>query len=523
MALNINEISEVIKKQIKDYGKKIEIHEEGTVVTVGDGISLIDGLDNAMMGELLIFPHDIYGMVLNLEEGAVGAVLMGDDSLIKEGDQVRRSNRIVETPVGDPLLGRVVNALGQPIDGKGPLKTTKTRPVERIAPGVMTRKSVDQPMETGIMTIDSMIPIGKGQRELIIGDRQTGKTAIAIDTILNQKGKNVKCIYVAIGQKASTVAQIVERLRAAGAMDYTTIVSATASELAPLQYLAPYTGVTIGEEWMESGEDVLIIYDDLSKHAVAYRTMALLLHRPPGREAYPGDVFYLHSRLLERACRLNKEYGGGSITALPIIETQAGDISAYIPTNVISITDGQIFLNSDQFNAGVRPAVDAGLSVSRVGSSAQIKAMKQVSGSLKLELAQYRELQAFAQFGSDLDDATKSVLEHGKRVVEILKQKQYSPLSQIDQAIVLLSVNKKRTKWIPIEQIKEFKDEIIEHFHTSAKALRDELETKKAFDDELMQKIDHEIIKVVKKVVDKIANYKPETYGLASEWEKLGK
>ena len=523
MALNINEISEVIKKQIKDYGKKIEIHEEGTVVTVGDGISLIDGLDNAMMGELLIFPHDVYGMVLNLEEAAVGAVLMGDDSLIKEGDQVRRSNRIVETPVGDPLLGRVVNALGQPIDGKGPLKTTKTRPVERIAPGVMTRKSVDQPMETGIMTIDSMIPIGKGQRELIIGDRQTGKTAIVIDTILNQKGKNVKCIYVAIGQKASTVAQIVERLRAAGAMDYTTIVSATASELAPLQYLAPYTGVTIGEEWMESGEDVLIIYDDLSKHAVAYRTMALLLRRPPGREAYPGDVFYLHSRLLERACRLNKEYGGGSITALPIIETQAGDISAYIPTNAISITDGQIFLNYDQFNAGVRPAVDAGLSVSRVGSSAQIKAMKQVSGSLKLELAQYRELQAFAQFGSDLDDATKSVLEHGKRVVEILKQKQYLPLSQIDQAIVLLSVNKKRTKWIPIEQIKEFKDEIIEHFHTSAKSLRNELETKKAFDDELMQKIDHEIIKVVKKVVDKIADYKPETYGLASEWEKLGK
>ncbi|WP_253301128.1 F0F1 ATP synthase subunit alpha [Spiroplasma endosymbiont of Phyllotreta cruciferae] len=523
MALNINEISEIIKKQIKEYGKKIEIHEEGTVVTVGDGIALIDGLDNAMMSELLIFPNEIYGMVLNLEEGAVGAVLMGDDTTVREGDQVRRSGKIVETPVGAVLLGRVVNALGQPIDGKGPLKATKTRPVERIAPGVMTRKSVDQPIETGIMTIDAMIPIGKGQRELIIGDRQTGKTAIGIDTILNQKGKHVKCIYVAIGQKASTVAQIVEKLRAAGAMEYTTVVSATASELVPLQYLAPYTGVTIGEEWMESGDNVIIIYDDLSKHAVAYRTMALLLHRPPGREAYPGDVFYLHSRLLERAARVTKEYGGGSITALPIVETQAGDISAYIPTNVISITDGQIFLNNDQFNAGIRPAVDAGLSVSRVGSAAQIKAMKQVAGSLKLELAQYRELQAFTQFGSDLDDTTKEVLEHGKRVIEILKQKQYASLSQIDQAIILLAVNKKRIRWIPVDKIQEFKEEIIEHFNTKAKECYAELAKEKAYSETLMVNVDHEIISVVKKVTNKIADYNPERFGRIEEWNTLGR
>ncbi|AGM25704.1 F0F1 ATP synthase subunit alpha [Spiroplasma syrphidicola EA-1] len=521
MSLKINEISEIIKKQIEEYGKKIEIHEEGSVVSIGDGIALLEGLDNAMMGELLIFPNDVYGMVLNLEDGAVGAVLMGDDSKVKEGDRVRRSQKVVETPVGDALLGRVVNALGQPIDGKGPLKATKTRPVERIAPGVMTRQSVTEPMETGIIVIDAMIPIGKGQRELIIGDRQTGKTAIAIDTILNQKGKNVKCIYVAIGQKASTIVQLVEKLRAVGAMDYTTIVSATASELSPLQYLAPYTGVTIGEEWMEAGEDVLIIYDDLSKHAVAYRTMALLLHRPPGREAYPGDVFYLHSRLLERAARLNKDHGGGSITALPIVETQAGDISAYIPTNVISITDGQIFLNSDQFNMGNRPAVDAGLSVSRVGSSAQIKAMKQVSGSLKLELAQYRELQAFAQFSSDLDEGTKAILEHGKRVIEILKQKQYTPLSQIDQIIILLAVNKKRIDWIPVNSIADFKDNLIEHFQGPAKKYYEQLAAAKSFDDKLMDEVDHEIIKVVKKITSKIPDYNAEHYGNLGEWKKL--
>ena len=400
MSLRPEEISALIKEQIKHYEDKIQSNDVGYVIRVGDGIALIQGLDKAMSSELLLFPHDVYGMVLNLEEDHVGAVLLGDDTLIKEGDEVKRTGRIVEVPVGDGMLGRVVNALGQPIDGKGPIASDKTRPVERVAPGVMTRKSVHQPLMTGLKIIDSMIPIGKGQRELIIGDRQTGKTAIAVDTILNQKGQDVYCIYVAIGQKASTVAQIMEKLRQHDAMDYTTIVAATASEMAPLQYLAPYAGCAIGEEWMEQGKDVLIIYDDLSKHAVAYRTMSLLLRRPPGREAYPGDVFYLHSRLLERAAKLNDELGGGSLTALPIIETQAGDISAYIPTNVISITDGQIFLQTELFNAGVRPAVDSGLSVSRVGSAAQTKAMKQVSGSLKLDLAQYHEMLSFSQFGS---------------------------------------------------------------------------------------------------------------------------
>lgn len=523
MSLKINEIANIIKKQIKEYGNELEINEEGSVVTVGDGIALLDGLDNAMLGELLLFPNDIWGMVLSLEEGAVGTVLMGDDSFIKEGDVVKRTKKIIETVVGDELLSRVVNALGQPIDGKGPFKTNKTRPVEKVAPGVMTRQSVDQPLETGLLAIDSMIPIGKGQRELIIGDRQTGKTSIAIDTIINQKGKNVKCIYVAIGQKSSTVAQIVEKLKLAGAMEYTTIVSATASELASLQYLAPYTGVTIAEEWMGNGEDVLIVYDDLSKHAVAYRTLALLLSRPPGREAYPGDVFYLHSRLLERTARLNADYGSGSITALPIIETQAGDISAYIPTNVISITDGQIFLNVDLFNSGIRPAVDVGLSVSRVGSSAQIKAMKQVSGSLKLELAQYRELQAFAQFGSDLDEATKSVLDNGKRVIEILIQKQYLPFSQIDQSIILLAVLKKRTKWIPVDKISEFRENLIKHFTTDKKAieLKSELAKQKAFNEQTLEKIDQEIINVVKSTTEKISNYNPEQYANIDEWENL--
>ena len=395
MIIKPNEISELIKEQIKNYSHKIETSDVGSVVTIGDGVSIVYGLDKAMLGELLEFPNNVYGMVLNLNEDSVGAVMLGSDQTIKEGDLVKRTGKVVEVPVGDGLLGRVVNALGQPIDGLGPITSSKKRPVERIAPGVMTRKSVDTPLQTGIKAIDAMIPIGRGQRELIIGDRQTGKTAIAIDTILNQKGKNVNCIYVAIGQKNSTVAHIVEKLRQNGALSYTTVVSATASELAPLQYLAPYSGVTIGEEWMEQGKDVLIVYDDLSKHAVAYRTMALLLRRAPGREAYPGDVFYLHSRLLERACKLDAKYGGGSITALPIIETQAGDISAYIPTNVISITDGQIFLMSELFNAGQRPAIDSGLSVSRVGSAAQFKAMKQVSGSLKIELASYHELQAF--------------------------------------------------------------------------------------------------------------------------------
>lgn len=442
MTLNPAEISNLIKAQLKNIDQSLEMDESGTVLSIGDGIANVYGLQNAMMSELLIFPHDVYGMVMNLEEEQVGVVLMGDNADIKEGDLVKRTGHVIEVPVGDALLGRVVNALGQAIDGKGDIVSDKTRPVERVAPGVMTRKSVSEPLQTGLKIIDSMIPIGRGQRELIIGDRQTGKTAIAIDTILNQKNENVKCIYVAIGQKASTVAQIVEKLKQHGAMDYTTIVVSTASDPAPLQYLAPYAGCAIGEEWMEQGQNVLIIYDDLSKHAVAYRTMSLLLRRPPGREAYPGDVFYLHSRLLERAAKLNDEYGnGGSLTALPIIETQAGDISAYIPTNVISITDGQIFLKTDMFNEGVRPSVDSGLSVSRVGSAAQIKAMKQVSGSLKLELAQYHEMESFAKFGSELDASTKEILEHGARLTQLLIQNSMRLCMSVNKLSVCMPQN----------------------------------------------------------------------------------
>ena len=438
-----------------------------------------------MSSELLLFPHDVYGMVLNLEEDHVGAVLLGDDTLMKEGDEVKRTGRIVEVPVGDGMLGRVVNALGQPIDGKGPIVCNRTRPVERVAPGVMTRKSVHQPLMTGLKIIDSMIPIGKGQRELIIGDRQTGKTAIAIDTILNQKGQDVYCIYVAIGQKTSTVAQIVEKLRQHDAMGYTTIVAATASEMAPLQYLAPYAGCAIGEEWMEQGKDVLIIYDDLSKHAVAYRTMSLLLRRPPGREAYPGDVFYLHSRLLERAAKLNDELGGGSLTALPIIETQAGDISAYIPTNVISITDGQIFLQTELFNAGVRPAVDSGLSVSRVGSAAQTKAMKQVSGSLKLDLAQYHEMLSFSQFGSDLDPVTKATIDHGARLTELIKQGQYSPLTMSEQVLSLFAAKNGYLKNVPVEQIKNFEEGMHKFFAQDKADLIERIDAEKKLDADL--------------------------------------
>ena len=460
MKINTNEISALIKPQIKDYSHKIENDDVGTVITVGDGIALVYGLDKAMLGELLVFPGDLYGMVFNLEEEHVGAVLLGNDRGIKEGDIVKRTGKVVEVPVGDSLIGRVVNALGQPIDGLGEIKFSKTRPVERIAPGVMTRKSVDTPLQTGITAIDAMIPIGRGQRELIIGDRQTGKTAIAIDTILNQKGKNCLCVYVAIGQKNSTVAQIVEKLRVNGALEYTCVVSATASELAPLQYLAPYSGVTIAEEWMEQGKDVLIVYDDLSKHAVAYRTLSLLLKRAPGREAYPGDVFYLHSRLLERACKLAPEYGGGSITALPIIETQAGDISAYIPTNVISITDGQIFLMNELFNAGQRPAVDSGLSVSRVGSAAQIKAMKQVAGSLKIELANFRELQSFSQFGSDLDENTKNILKHGNVLMEVLKQPQYCNYPVEREVVELFAAKNKYLDNLPLPQVRPFLNEL---------------------------------------------------------------
>ena len=489
MSLKPEEISKLIKDQIRRYDEDLEIDETGTIITVGDGIALIYGLQNAMAGELLRFPGDIYGMVLNLEEEHVGAVLMGDDSNIREGDEVKRTGRIVEVPVGDGMLGRVVNALGQAIDGGEPIKSDKFRPVERVAPGVMTRKSVHQPIQTGLKIIDSMIPIGRGQRELIIGDRQTGKTAIAIDTIINQKNNNVKCIYVAIGQKASTVAQIVEKLRSHGAMEYTTIVSSTASEPAPLQYIAPYAGCAIGEEWMENGDDVLIVYDDLSKHGVASRTMSLLLKRPPGREAYPGDVFYLHSRLLERAAKLNDELGAGSLTALPIIETQAGDISAYIPTNVISITDGQIFLQTELFNSGVRPAVDSGLSVSRVGSAAQIKAMKQVSGSLKLELAQFREMQAFAKFGSDLDAATTETLAHGERLTKLLIQNQYDPLPVTHQVLSLFAAKNKFLKPVKVEDVQLYEKEMLKYMERNHADILTEIEEKQALDDALSAKI----------------------------------
>ncbi|MCC5909651.1 MAG: F0F1 ATP synthase subunit alpha [Clostridiaceae bacterium] len=462
MNLRPEEISSVIKEQIKRYENKLDMKDVGTVIQVGDGIARIHGLEKCMAGELLQFPGDVYGMTLNLEEENVGCVLLGSDDNIKEGDMVKSTGRIVEVPVGDELLGRVVNALGQPIDGKGPINTDKHRDVERVAPGIIARKSVHEPLQTGIKAIDSMIPIGRGQRELIIGDRQTGKTAIAIDTIINQKNTDVICIYVAIGQKKSTVAQIQDVLEKNGAMDYTIIVSATASELAPLQYIAPYAGCAMGEEFMDNGKHVLIIYDDLSKHAVAYRTMSLLLRRPPGREAYPGDVFYLHSRLLERAAKLSDERGGGSLTALPMIETQAGDVSAYIPTNVISITDGQIFLESELFHAGIRPAVNAGISVSRVGGSAQIKAMKQVAGKLRLELAQYRELAAFAQFGSELDKETQGRLAQGERIVEVLKQPQYRPVAVENQVMMIYAVTNKYLTDIDVDKVTEFEDQFLE-------------------------------------------------------------
>jgi len=493
MELRPEEISALIKQKILTYQNRIEEQDIGVVIKVGDGIALINGLSNAMAGELLDFGSGVSGMVMNLEEDHVGCVLLGQDELIKEGNIVTRTGKIVEVPVGDGLLGRVVNALGVAIDGLGDIVSVKTRPIERVAPGVMTRKAVTQPVQTGIKIIDAIIPIGRGQRELIIGDRQTGKTAIAVDTILNQKGQNMICIYVAIGQKSSTVAQIVEKLRVHNAMEYTVVVSATASEMASLQFIAPYAGCAMGEEWLEQGKDVLIVYDDLSKHAVAYRAMSLLLRRPPGREAYPGDVFYLHSRLLERACKLNEDYGGGSLTALPIIETQAGDISAYIPTNVISITDGQLFLQSELFNAGARPAVDAGLSVSRVGSAAQTKAIKQVSSSLKLELAQYRELLSFAQFGSDLDASTKSVIEHGARLSELLKQGQYMPLSLAQEVVVLFSAKHRFIKEIPVELILPYQAVLIRTVENEYPELLKEIETKKVISPELEEKL-HEAL-----------------------------
>ncbi len=466
MNLRPEEISSVIKEQIKQYTTKLETADVGTVIQVADGIARIHGLESAMQGELLEFPGEVYGMVMNLEEDNVGAVLLGDHRSISEGDTVKTTGRVVEVPVGDALTGRVVNALGQPIDEKGPIETDSYRPVERVAHGVIERKSVDTPVQTGIKAIDSMIPIGRGQRELIIGDRQTGKTAIAIDTIINQKDQNMHCIYVAIGQKSSTVANIVKTLNEYGAMAYTTIVAATASELAPLQYIAPYAGCAIGEEWMEKGEDVLVIYDDLSKHAVAYRTLSLLLRRPPGREAFPGDVFYLHSRLLERASRLSEDLGGGSLTALPIIETQAGDVSAYIPTNVISITDGQIYLETEAFNAGFRPAINAGLSVSRVGGSAQIPAMKKIAGPIRTELAQYRELASFAQFGSELDDDTRARLDQGERIREVLKQPQYKPLPVEKQVVTIYAVTKKLLLDIPTDRVLEFEERLHDFIDT---------------------------------------------------------
>lgn len=506
MNLKPEEINSVIKSQIKDYKSSLQVEDTGTVIEVGDGISRVHGLENCMSGELLEFPGEIYGMALNLEEDSVGAVLLGPDTNINEGDVVKRTERIVEVPVGKEVFGRVVNALGQPIDGKGPIKSDETRAVEKKAPGVIARKSVDEPLQTGIKAIDSMIPIGRGQRELIIGDRQTGKTAIAVDTIINQKDQNVYCIYVAIGQKKSTVAQIQQSLIENDAMDYTTIVSASASEPAPLQYIAPYAGCSIGEHLMNQGEDVLIIYDDLSKHAVAYRAMSLLLRRPPGREAYPGDVFYLHSRLLERAAKLNDDLGGGSLTALPIIETQAGDVSAYIPTNVISITDGQIFLESELFFSGQRPAVNAGISVSRVGGDAQIKAMKQVSSKIKLDLAQYRELQSFAQFGSDLDEETQRILAHGERLREILKQPQYKPVDIIDQIVIIYTVVNKYLMDIPVDDIVRFEKEFLAYVDENYSDVKDQIRE----NEELTDAIEEKLKNIIEEFIDKFETNKSD-------------
>ncbi len=489
MNLRPEEISTVIKEQIKGYSSKLDVSEVGTVIQVGDGIARVYGLDNAMSGELLEFENGIFGMALNLEEDNIGVVILGPDAGIKEGDVVKLTGRVAEVPVGDAMIGRVVNALGQPIDQKGPIHTTETRPIERVALGVIARQSVDVPLQTGIKAIDAMVPIGRGQRELIIGDRQTGKTALCIDTIINQKGKDVICIYVAIGQKASTVARIVKSFEDAGAMDYTTVVVATASETAPLQYIAPYSGVSIGEAWMENGKDVLIVYDDLSKHAVAYRAMSLLLRRPPGREAYPGDVFYLHSRLLERAARVTEKYGGGSITALPIIETQANDVSAYIPTNVISITDGQIYLESELFNAGVRPAINAGLSVSRVGGSAQIKAIRSIAGPIRVELAQYRELESFAQFGSDLDKDTLNRLNHGQHIVEVLKQPQYKPLAVEKEVLILFAVTRNYIDDVPLPEVRRFENELFAFIETKHSKILTEIREKKVISSDLEKEI----------------------------------
>jgi F-type H+-transporting ATPase subunit alpha len=489
MQIKAQEISEIIKKKISDFEKTVEVAEVGTVITVGDGIAKVFGLDNVMSGELLELPGGLMGMALNLEEENVGVVLMGDDSKIREGDIVKRTKRIAEVPVGDAIVGRVVDGIGLPIDGKGPIASKEFRYIEVIAPGIVKRQSVRESLQTGIKAIDAMIPIGRGQRELIIGDRQTGKTAVAIDTIINQKGQNVTCIYVAIGQKRSTVAQVVKTLEEHGAMDYTIIVSATASDPAPLQFIAPYTGCTIGEYFRDNGKHALIVYDDLSKQATAYRQLSLLLRRPPGREAYPGDVFYLHSRLLERAAKLSDKMGGGSLTALPIIETQAGDVSAYIPTNVISITDGQMFLESDLFYSGVRPAINVGISVSRVGGSAQIKAMKQVAGTLRLDLAQYRELAAFAQFGSDLDKATLAQLNRGQRMVELLKQDQYVPMLVEQQILVIFAGTNGFVDDVPVNAVKKFEQELLRFMASKHQAVLNDIKSKKQIDDDLKARI----------------------------------
>jgi F-type H+/Na+-transporting ATPase subunit alpha len=496
MEIRADEISRIIREQVQGYDASLSVEETGTVLTVGDGIARVDGLANAMAGELLDFPHGVRGMVLNLEEGNVGVALLGSDELIKEGDQVKRSGEIMSVPVGDALVGRVVNALGEPIDGKGPIETKEMRVVEVKAPGIVERKSVHEPMQTGIKAIDSMIPIGRGQRELIIGDRQTGKTAVAVDTIINQKGQNMICVYVAIGQKQSTVASVVDRLEREGAMEYTIIVAATSSESAPLQFIAPYSGCTMGEYFRDNGGHALLIYDDLSKQAVAYRQLSLLLRRPPGREAYPGDVFYLHSRLLERACKLSNKEGAGSLTALPIIETQAGDVSAYIPTNVISITDGQIYLESQLFHRGIRPAVNVGLSVSRVGGSAQIPAMKKYAGTLRLELASFRELEAFAQFASDLDKSTRDRLERGTRLTELLKQSQYKPLDVALQVASIYAGTKGYLDQLEIGQIGRYEKELHEWLHEKRADLLDQIRTAKGkkplaeLDDALKEALD---------------------------------
>jgi F-type H+-transporting ATPase subunit alpha len=489
MSIRAEEITEILKSQIRGYEKRIDVAETGVVLSVGDGIARVHGLEKAMAGELLEFPGDVRGMVLNLEEDNVGVVLLGEDRLIKEGDTVRRTGRIVEVPCGDAMIGRVVNALGQPVDGRGPIETKDFRRVEIKAPGIVKRQPVKEPLQTGLKAIDAMIPIGRGQRELIIGDRQTGKTAVATDTIINQKGAGVVCIYVAIGQKRSTVAQVVEKLRQYGAMEYTIVVAATASESAPLQFLAPYSGCTIGEFFRDSGRHALCVYDDLSKHAVSYRQLSLLLRRPPGREAYPGDVFYLHSRLLERAAKLSEAEGGGSLTALPVIETQAGDVSAYIPTNVISITDGQIYLEADLFYSGVRPAVNVGLSVSRVGGNAQIKAMKQVAGRLRLELAQYREMAAFAQFGSDLDKATQMQLARGARLVEILKQAQYQPQAVEQQVVTIFAATNGFVDGIEVGSLARYETELAAFMKDKHGSLLSEIREKKQITDEIKAKL----------------------------------